>query len=249
MPSLEVSRCAWVTASAQHPDRGDENDSVYALDANSPPRARGNERVLWHEASSTRRTALRRPVPGRRDRRHPAGVGITGTPVISDPQHALRRQQGEVQPTGSGGPHYVTKFHALDLTNGRENHGSPVSDRRHDAHPDGSFTNKTPISVPGTGAGSANGVIAFNAAAGEQPARPGCSNQGAGAPDGVVFAGFGSQGDFDSYTAGSSLRCQDVGRSSRSSTRTRTATSAGMAGGSGPSVASNGDLILSTGNG
>jgi len=58
-----------------------------------------------------------------------------------------------VQPTGSGGPHYVTKFHALDLTNGGEIMAARSTIGDTTLNPDGSFTNKTPISVPGTAPG------------------------------------------------------------------------------------------------
>jgi len=154
------------------------------------------------------------------------------------------------QPLGAGGPHYVTQFHALDLTNGRENHGSPVTVGDTTLNPDGSFTNKTPISVPGTGAGSANGVVAFNAL--RENNRPGLvlDMNVPGHPDGVVFAGFGSQSDFDSYHGwlvgydAKTLKLVTV-----FNTDPNGGFGAVWQAGAAPSVASNGDLIFSTGNG
>src|SRR5262249_21259521 len=139
---------------------------------------------------------------------------------------------------------------AVDLTNGRETHGSPVTVGDTTLNPDGSFTNKTPISVPGTGAGSANGVIEFNAL--RQNNRPGLvlDMNVPGHPDGVVFAGFGSQGDFDSYHGwlvgydAKTLKLVTV-----FNTDPNGDFGAVWQGGAAPSVAANGDLIFSTGNG
>jgi hypothetical protein len=155
-----------------------------------------------------------------------------------------------VQSTDGGGPHYLTQFHALDLTTGREHHGSPVTVGDTTLNPDGSFTHNTPISVPGTGAGSNNGRVEFNAL--RENNRPGMvlDRKVPGHPDGVVFAGFGSQGDFDSYHGwlvgydAKTLKMVTV-----YNTDPNGDFGAIWQAGAAPSVASNGDLILSTGNG
>ena len=77
--------------------------------------------------------------------------------------------------------------------------GGPVTIGDTTRNPDGSFTNNTPISVPGTGAGSADGVVAFNALRQNNRAGLVLDTHVRGHPAGVVFAAFGSQGDFDAY--------------------------------------------------
>jgi hypothetical protein len=69
-------------------------------------------------------------------------VGITGTPVIDGSTGTLyvvakTKDHGQV----------VQRLHALDITTGKERPGSPVLIQ---------------ASVPGTGAGSSNGVVTFN---------------------------------------------------------------------------------------
>src|SRR4051794_22739222 len=229
-----------------------ENDSVYALDANDPTAGPRHDGVLWQDSFIDPAHGVT-PVPFQDVETgdiRPV-LGITGTPVIDRATETLYVvSRVKVQPTGAGGPHYVTQFHALDLTNGRETHGSPVTIGDTTLNPDGSFTNKTPISVPGTGAGSANGVVAFNAL--RENNRPGLvlDTKVPGHPDGVVFAGFGSQGDFDSYHGwivgfdAKTLKLVTV-----FNTDPNGGFAAVWQAGAAPSVASNGDLIFSTGNG
>jgi hypothetical protein len=182
-----------------------ENDSVYALDADNPTAGPRHDGVLWQDSFINPARGIT-PVPFQDveiDDIRPV-LGITGTPVIDPATQTLYVvTRVKVQPTGAGGPHYVTEFHALNLINGREKDDGPVTVGNTTLNADGSFTNKTSISVPGTGAGSANGVVAFNAL--RENNRPGLvlDTKVPGHPAGVVFAGFGSQGDFDS-TAGSS---------------------------------------------
>src|SRR4029077_3709267 len=178
-----------------------ENDSVYALDANDPTAGPRHNGVLWQDTFIDPAHGFT-PVPSQdvesTDIR--PVLGITDTPVIDRSTNTLYVvSRVKEQPVGGGGPHYVTQFHALNLINGREQHVSPVTVGDTTLNPDGSFTNKTPVSVPGTGAGSANGMVAFNAL--RQNNRPGLvlDTKVPGHPAGVVFAGFGSQGDIDPY--------------------------------------------------
>jgi hypothetical protein len=227
-----------------------ENDSVYALDANNPTAGPRHNGILWQDSFINPAKGIT-PVPFQDVEVADINpvLGITGTPVIvrsTDTIYVVSRVKE--QPLGAGGPHYVTKFHALNLLNGREKDGGPVTVGDTTLHPDGSFTNKTPISVPGTGAGSANGVVAFNAL--RENSRPGLvlDTKVPGHPAGVVFAGFGSQGDFDSYHGwivgfdAKTLKMVTVFNTDPNG-------DFGAVWGSAPSVASNGDLIFATGNG
>src|SRR5947209_19893463 len=77
--------------------------------------------------------------------------------------------------------------------------GGPATIGDTTLHPDGSFTNDTALSVPGTGAGSADGVVKFNAL--RQLPRMGLvlDMKVPGHPDGVVLTGSASDGDIDPY--------------------------------------------------
>ncbi len=147
-----------------------ENDSVYAFDADN--NGGGNGAPLW-TASLTSTT-------------HGAAAGatsvsslelgenttdladITGTPVI-DPVNGTLYVVSFTQEGSS----FVLRLHALQVTTGHEQTGSPVTIQ---------------ASVAGTGAGSSGGVLTFDPAYEQQ--RPGLLLL-----DGVVYIGFGSFGD------------------------------------------------------
>ena len=230
-----------------------ENDSVYALDANDPTAGPRHDGVLWQDSFIDPAHGIT-PVPFQDVEVADIKpvLGITGTPVIDRATNTLYvvTRVKEQAPVGSGGPHYVTQFHALNLTNGKEKHGSPVTIGDTTLNPDGSFTNNTPISVPGTGAGSADGMVAFNALRENNRAGLVLDTKVPGHPAGVVFAGFGSQGDFDSYHGwlvgfdAETLKMVTV-----FNTDPNGDFGAVWQSGAAPSVASNGNLILSAGNG
>jgi hypothetical protein len=229
-----------------------ENDSVYALDADDPTAGPRHNGVLWQDSfidpahgittvpSQDVESTDIRPV-----------LGITGTPVIDLSLNSLYVvTRVKEQPPGDGGPHYVTQFHALSLTNGREKDGGPVTVGDTTLNADGSFTNKTPISVPGTGAGSADGVVAFNALRENNRAGLVLDMNVPGHPDGVVFAGFGSQSDFDSYhgwVVGFDAKTLKI--VTLFNTDPNGGFGAVWQAGAAPSVAPNGDLIFAAGNG
>ena len=154
------------------------------------------------------------------------------------------------QPTDAGGPHYVQQFHALNLINGKEKDGGPTTIGDTTLHPDGSFTNDTPLSVPGTGAGSADGVVKFNALRELNRLGLVLDTKVPGHPAGVVFTGFSSDGDIDPYHGwlvgfdAKTLKIVTIFNSTPNGDFGGTWQS-----GAAPSVASNGDLILGTGNG
>ena len=229
-----------------------ENDSVYALDANDPTAGPRHNGVLWQTSFIDPAKGIT-PVPAQDVENNGVGptYGITATPVIDRATGTIYVvSQVKEQPTDAGGPHYVQQFHALNLVNGKEKDGGPVTIGDTTLHPDGSFTNDTPISVPGTGAGSADGVVKFNAL--RQLPRMGLvlDMNVPGHPDGVVFTGSASDGDIDPYHGwligfdAKTLKIVTIFN----------ATPNGDFGGiwqsgAAPSVASNGDLILGTGNG
>ncbi len=154
------------------------------------------------------------------------------------------------QPVGSDGPHYVKQFHALNLVNGKERHGGPTTIGDTTLQPDGTFTNNTQVSGPGTGAGSADGVVSFNAL--RELNRPGLvlDTKVPEHPDGVVFAGYAEEGDLDPYHGW--LVGYDA-KTMKLVTLFDTTPNGDMGGiwqgGAAPSVAPNGDLILGSGNG
>jgi len=229
-----------------------ENDSVYALDANDPTAGPRHNGVLWQDSFIDPANGIT-PVPSQ-DVENTGIVptdGITSTPVID-------RATGTIyvvsvvkeQPTNAGGPHYVSQFHALNLITGKEQDGGPTTIGDTTLHPDGSFTNDTPLSVPGTGAGSADGVVKFNALRELNRLGLALDTNVPGHPDGVVFTGFASDGDIDPYHGwlvgfdAKTLKIVTIFNATPNGDFGGTWQS-----GAAPSVASNGDLILGTGNG
>ena len=229
-----------------------ENDSVYAFDANDPTAGPRHNGVLWQTSFIDPANGIT-TVPAQDVENNGVGptYGITATPVIDRATGTIYVvSQVKEQPTDAGGPHYVQQFHALNLVNGKEKDGGPATIGDTTLHPDGSFTNDTPLSVPGTGAGSADGVVKFNAL--RQLPRMGLvlDMNVPGHPDGVVFTGSASDGDIDPYHGW--LIGYDA-KTLKFVTIFNTTPNGDFGGiwqsGAAPSVASNGDLILGTGNG
>jgi hypothetical protein len=99
-------------------------------------------------------------------------VGLTGTPAIDQASGTLYADV-----LSKEGGQFFHKLHAIDITSGAERAGSPVT---------------IAGSVPGTGTGSANGTVAFNAFIQMNRAALLLSN-------GVVYVAFGSYGDRNAY--------------------------------------------------
>jgi hypothetical protein len=141
-----------------------ENDSAYAFDANDASAVA----PLWQIHVGTPPTSNElscgniSPI-----------VGITSTPVI-DLSTRTMYFVAKVKPTASS---YAHQLHAVDLGSGAEKFGGPVT---------------ISGSVPGSGASSSGGVVAFDAFNHLQ--RPGLLLQG-----GNVYIGFGSHCDNDPY--------------------------------------------------
>ncbi len=137
-----------------------EHDSVYAYDADNP----GASTPLWHvslgpSVPASVINATSNLIPE---------IGISGTPVI-DPSSGTLYVVAETYEASS----VIFRLHALDITNGAEKFGGPVVIQG---------------SVPGTGAGSSNGVLAFNPT--QQWQRPGLLLSNAN-----VYIAFGSHLD------------------------------------------------------
>ncbi len=143
-----------------------EHDSVYAFDADS--NAGADALPLWHTSFlSTNVTSV--PTGSVNSTDINPEVGITGTPVID----LSTKTMYVVAETLEGGTNYVKRLHALDITTGLEETGSPVV---------------ISASVPGTGNGSSGGTLNFDTQ---------WENQRGGLLfyNGVVYIPFASHGD------------------------------------------------------
>jgi hypothetical protein len=147
-----------------------EHDSVYAFDADS---VNGNSATtLWHtsmlaagETSSDDR-GCGQVTPE---------IGITSTPVIDRTRNAIYLIA--VSKTSSG--NYIHRFHALDLTTGKELSGGPTT---------------ITATYPGSGANSSNGNVVFDPK--QYNERPGLLQIG-----GPIFTTWGSHCDGGPYTS------------------------------------------------
>ena len=138
------------------------HNSVYAFDADDPKAAK----PLWEINLGPSVPAAEVYTTQWTDMR--GEIGITSTPVIDLATGTLFT----VAKTKENGT-YVQRFHALSLITGKEKPGSPVLIK---------------ASVPGTGAGSAGGQVAFDPVHQLQRTSLLLMN-------GVVYAAFGSHAD------------------------------------------------------
>jgi hypothetical protein len=95
-------------------------------------------------------------------------IGITGTPVIDTSTNTMfvLVKTKEIRMADSQNAHYVQKLYAIDLTTGNNRAGAGVVTVGDSAYVNGTnnfVSNTTTISVPGTGAGSENGTLRFDA--------------------------------------------------------------------------------------
>jgi hypothetical protein len=198
-----------------------EHDSVYAFDADK----KSAVGPLWH-VNFTDPTNGINTVSASNDVH--CGVitpqyGITGTPVIDGNTNTMY----VVAATTEHGAVFE-RLHALDITTGKERPGSPIA---------------VTASVPGTGDGSANGIVTFNPS--HQMQRPGLLLM-----NGTVYIAFGSYCDLDPYHGwimgynSSTLQQTTVYNSSRNGVR-----AAIWMSGDGLVSDTNGNIYFQTGNG
>ncbi len=145
-----------------------EHDSVYAFDADS--NTGPNAQPLWKTSFlSSGVTSVPSSALGTTD--IIPEIGITSTPVIDLSSNTIY----VVAETLENGANFVKRLHALDITTGAEQPGSPVV---------------ITASVPGTGQGSSAGTLSLNVQ--WQMNRAGLLLY-----NGVVYIGIGSHEDFD----------------------------------------------------
>lgn len=144
-----------------------EHDSTYAFDAD-------NGAVLWHMSALG---ANETPSDARSCSQVVPEIGITNTPVI-DPKAGPHGTMYFVAASKDSSGHYHQRLHAVDLTTGAEQSGSPV---------------EIQATFPGTGQGSHNGKVVFD---------PAQYNDRAGLLllNGVIYIAWGSHCDIDPYT-------------------------------------------------
>ncbi len=161
-----------------------EHDSVYALDAASGA-------VLWH-TSFLRPEAGVTSVPApeiENDQNIFPEMGITGTPVI-DPATRTLYVSAVTKEMRDGQPHYVQRLHALNVETGQDRrHPALIGDT---AREDSRTVYLAGPTVLGTGDGSQNGHVTFNAMRENQ--RPGLTLVG-----GIIYLAFASHNDIGPY--------------------------------------------------
>ena len=132
-----------------------EHDSLYAIDADTGA-------ILWKDSfinPAAGVTTVSTSDVGTMD--ITPEMGISGDPVIDPNTDVLYLVAATKQVVG-GVNHFVQRLHAIDITSGAEEFGGPVVIA--DTSWNGStYTYNSGPSVAGTGAGSVNGVVTFNA--------------------------------------------------------------------------------------
>ncbi len=161
-----------------------EHDSVYAFDAQSGA-------LIWHDSFINPPVGIT-TVPSSDTQTGDINpeIGITSTPVI-DAGTGTLYVVAKTKEVANGVTSYVQRLHALNVASGAERFGSPavIADTQFDG---ANYTYVSGPSVPGTGDGSVNGVLSFNAL--REAQRPGLLEL-----NGVIYIGWASHGDNGPY--------------------------------------------------
>jgi hypothetical protein len=212
-----------------------ENNSVYAFDADSNTGANGG--LLWFTSLNTGPTGYTiTAVPGADVNCYDQGLpinGITGTPVIDPTTNTLYvvAKTKEVSPTNV--VQYRQRLHAIDLITGAEKFGGPAT---------------LGGLVPGScGYTDGKGNIQFNSRTQQQRVALTLSN-------GVVYIGWGSHCDKNKWNGwligyNAATLAQVAIWATTPDDPSGTCKGALWMSGGGPSVDTNGNLYLTTGNG
>jgi hypothetical protein len=132
-----------------------EHDSVYAIDSQSGA-------VLWHDSFLDPANGVTSvPYQDTNSDDITPELGITATPVIDSASGTIYVVANTKEVRGDG-THYVYRLHALDISSGAEQLGGPllIGDTIFDG---ANYTYVAGPTVNGTGAGSVNGQVTFNA--------------------------------------------------------------------------------------
>jgi hypothetical protein len=147
-----------------------EHDTVFAFDADSVNGSTST--ILWQ---STMLSSGESPSDDRGCGQVTPEIGITSTPVIDRARNAIYL----IAVSKTSGGSYIHRFHALDLTTGKELFGGPTA---------------ITATYPGTGANSSNGNVVFDPA--QYNERPGLLQIG-----GTIYTTWGSHCDAGPYTS------------------------------------------------
>src|SRR5262249_38474062 len=185
-------------------------------------------------------------------------TGITGPPVIdasANPLYLIAKTK-EIRAADPANAHYVQKLYAVDITSATgADKIAPVTigDSAYQRNADGSVSNTfvsdtTAISVPGTGAGSVNGVLSFNARKeNDRMSLQLVPSAGGGQTVYVAYASHGDNGPYHGWVIGydaSTLALQKVYNTSPNGSASGIWESGGNLG-----FDAQGNLYFSTGNG
>jgi hypothetical protein len=166
-----------------------EHDSVYALNGDSPSGGANNDGIFWHRSFINPASGITTVPNGDVSSGDvQPQIGITGTPVINAATHTLY-VIAATKENRSGVSHYVQRLYAIDITTGQDVVAPfEIGDTTN------SNTNKSVISVSGTGDGSVGGVVTFNALRESDRSALLLSADGS-----ILYADWASHGDVSPY--------------------------------------------------